>query len=289
MNRYLIPIIFSLGVISCNKQELPDNVSDVKADETVTVYLSVDFDNEMSADIQTRASIENLGYPDIWCFAYDGNTLIDGYPAKQSGQNGELYSYTLPKLANGKFIFAIMPDGVQFHDYFSQYNVHTLQFSATDPYSNSNTVYCSSPIYIDTNTGDIPVQNVELRQVYYNYEILFSFTGFPENIQEYITDWSFYIDCIDDNRYYFNRNLNFESLDSVYLKEHDKEYLSYKVMFLPQNCDFSTTTSSPSAIYVVFNTTDLKIYSKYCQFNSLYKNKRMYISIDYSDITETEE
>ena len=95
-------LILLLGV-SCQKTVVGDEGT---ALETTTIHF---IPEELDIDVEP-ASRAVLGETDIYCYAFVNNTLVEGYPAKQTEINNGVYSFIIPKSTNTRLCFVIKPD-----------------------------------------------------------------------------------------------------------------------------------------------------------------------------------
>lgn len=288
MKKYLIITVpLLLLAVSCSQDEpaAEDNGYD-----TVKVTLDASFSDAIVSETGSKASLEEMGNPDIWCFAYDRNsdgpyTPVGGSPIKQDSFSGNRYTFTLPKLDNGMFAFAVIPDGVSCNDILDNYANPCLYFTATDPYSD-NMVYCSEFTYENTNTESPVSFNTTLIQTFIKFEIVFDCENFPGPVQDYLTNWGMYIGA-SGNDYYYDGLLDFDSLEQVEDSENPSGRFSYRFTFMPDNANIKDISSCLRLIRLTFNTADLEVYSSYETLSSTYsKNRQITISIDYNDIKE---
>lgn len=267
MRRYIAIFAAVFALASCDKSELPGGNPDY---ETVTVRVTADMEFDFSAEVTGKAGLESIDYPDIWCFAYDrakegGSKILDGYPVIQTDRVGDTYSFVLPKMEHGSFMFAVISDGVEWTNAGAGYNIK-LDFTADVPYGKK--VWCSDAVLL--NTADEGLDNVDvvLRQKHNDFELLLDCRTFPASPEKYM-------DFVATRLQGVGTEVPFGSFEKVYDENYGREYYSYKFSYLFQGGENSY------GIEIFVGTSDKKIYYIYDTVYVSSRNRKLYLTLDY--------
>lgn len=226
MRHGILSILTLFMAVSCGESVVEDAAAPL---ETTTIHF---IPEELDIDVEP-ASRAVLGETDIYCYAFVNNTLVEGYPAKQTEINNGVYSFIIPKSSNTRLCFAIKPDWLGWKTSSGNviFDIWWMNREEIELYSSNTQWY-------DTSSDDIQTISTTLWQRHYDIHLRFQFTNFPSDPKNVIKD--LYLTLSDAV------GLNF-SLDELQPEtEGGVEYLSTDLHAL--------TPSGNAGLYVEFYT-----------------------------------
>ena len=168
-------LILLLGV-SCQKTVVGDEGT---ALETTTIHF---IPEELDIDVEP-ASRAVLGETDIYCYAFVNNTLVEGYPAKQTEINNGVYSFIIPKSTNTRLCFVIKPDWLGWKTSSGNviFDIWWMNREEIELYSSYSQWY-------DTSSEGVQTISASLNQQHYDIHLRFQFINFPSDPKDVIKD-----------------------------------------------------------------------------------------------------
>ena len=197
MKKY-ITILSLIVLAACTRDGIPDVPDDGGfTDIALTYTIQTEITSDVHGSTKSDSGI-SLGSCDIWCFVYDrgSGTWVDGFPAIQTGTDGNRYLFRIPKLDYARLRFVIMSEDIEY-----SYEGGDIVFSSPDMSAEGSYLYSTDAIELSTNTGRIVNINGKLIQRHYDLNLGFEFNNFNISPEDYFAGWTFELTDKEGNIY----------------------------------------------------------------------------------------
>lgn len=250
MKKY-ITILSLIVLAACTRDGIPDVPDDGGfTDIALTYTIQTEITSDVHGSTKSDSGI-SLGSCDIWCFVYDrgSGTWVDGFPAIQTGTDGNRYLFRIPKLDYARLRFVIMSEDIEY-----SYEGGDIVFSSPDMSAEGSYLYSTDAIELSTNTGSIVNIDGNLIQRHYDLDIGFVFENFDISPENFFSKWTFELTDNEGNIYPYAGMIDFSALSKETDSESGKVYYRYRV---------SAIIPSLRSIILYFDTADGLVYG--CQ------------------------
>lgn len=247
MKKY-ITILSLIVLAACTRDGIPDVPDDGGfTDIALTYTIQTEITSDVHGSTKSDSGI-SLGSCDIWCFVYDrgAGTWVDGFPAIQTGTDGNRYLFRIPKLDYARLRFVIMSEDIEY-----SYEGGDIVFSSPDMSAEGSYLYSTDAIELSTNTGRIVNINGKLIQRHYDLNLGFEFNNFNISPEDYFAGWTFELTDKEGNIYPYGKMIDFSALSKETDSESGKEYYKYHVSAIIPSLQF---------LMLYFDTADGIVY-----------------------------